>query len=133
MAKYLSLISGAFAEVVALVTSAGAGDAGKIVSLDGTGRLDGSVMPVGITADTQAVVTSEALAAGDFVNIYNLTGSSRARKADATTAGKQADAGFSSPGGAPARPGGPLLVAPLDAALPVPPFSEEAAGTGENH
>ena len=90
MAKYLGLISGAINEVVALVTSAGAGDAGKIVSLDGTGRLDTSLLPVGIGADTQSIQATENLAAGDFVNIYNVTGNSRCRKADATTAGKEA-------------------------------------------
>ena len=91
MAKYLEQFQGVQREVIANVTSAGAGDSGKIVSLDGTGRIDSSMMPVGIGADTQSIQASEALAAGDFVNIYNLTGASRARKADATVAGKQAD------------------------------------------
>jgi hypothetical protein len=89
MAKFLALVSGAITEVVALVTSAGAGDAGKIVSLDGTGKLDTSVMPVGIGADTKIITTSEALAAGDWVNIHSSSGA-KARKADATTAGKEA-------------------------------------------
>jgi hypothetical protein len=89
MAKFLSLVSGAMTEVLALVTSAGAGDAGKIVSLDGTGRIDTSVLPVGIAADTKIVTTSEALAAGDWVNVWNSTGA-KARKADATIAGKDA-------------------------------------------
>ena len=39
-------------------------------------------------ADT-ATITSEALAAGDLVNIWN-SGGAKARKADATTAGKEA-------------------------------------------
>jgi hypothetical protein len=91
MAKYLERFQGVFREVLALVASAGAGDAGKIVALDGTGRLDPSVMPVGIGADTQVVQATEALAAGDWVNIYNVTGNARCRKADATVAGKQAD------------------------------------------
>ena len=89
MAKYIEIAAGALREVVALVTSAGAGDAGKIVSLDGTGKLDTSVLPVGIGADTKIITTSEALAAGDWVNIHSSTGS-KARKADATTAGKEA-------------------------------------------
>lgn len=70
-------------------TSAGAGDSGKIPALDGSGRLDTSFMPVGIVADTAAIATSETLAAGDFVNIWNSTGA-KVRKADATTAGKEA-------------------------------------------
>jgi hypothetical protein len=70
-------------------TSAGAGDAGKIPALDASGRLDSSFLPVGIGADTSAITTSEALAAGDFVNIHN-SGGARARKADAAVAGKHA-------------------------------------------
>jgi hypothetical protein len=57
--------------------------------LDATGRINNAQMPVGIGADTQAVTTSEALAAGDFVNIFNSTGA-KVRKADATVAGKEA-------------------------------------------
>ena len=70
-------------------TSAGAGDSGKLPALDGSGRLDNSFMPVGIGADTAAISTSETLAAGDFVNIWDSTGA-KVRKADATTAGKEA-------------------------------------------
>lgn len=70
-------------------SSAGAGDTGKLVALDGAGRIDITMMPVGIGADTASITTSEALAAGDLVNIWNSTGA-KARKADATTAGKEA-------------------------------------------
>lgn len=70
-------------------TSAGAGDAGKVVALDGTGRIDSTMMPVGIGADTATITASEALAAGDWVNVWNSTGA-KVRKADATTAGKEA-------------------------------------------
>ncbi len=72
------------------VVSAGAGDAGKLTALDGAGRLDNSVMPTGIGPDTASIVTSEALAAGDYVNIHNVAGAFRARKADAATSGKEA-------------------------------------------
>jgi hypothetical protein len=70
-------------------TSAGAGDSGKLPALDASGRLDSSFMPVGIGADTAAITASEALAAGDLVNIWSSTGA-KVRKADATTAGKEA-------------------------------------------
>ena len=86
--KYLYNNAGTITEREALVTSAGAGDAGKIPALDAAGRLDNSVMPSGIGADTAAITTSEALAAGDYVNIWNSTGA-KARKADATVAGKE--------------------------------------------
>jgi hypothetical protein len=71
-------------------TSAGAGDAGKIVQLDAAGRIDSTMMPVGIGADTASIVTSENLASGDLVNIYNNAGTPTARKADATAEGKEA-------------------------------------------
>lgn len=89
MAKYIATIAGQMTEVSGLATSAGAGDAGKIAQLDGTGRFDASMMPVGLGADTKPITTSEALAAGDWVNIHNATGA-KARKADATTVGKEA-------------------------------------------
>lgn len=73
----------------AVNTSAGAGDAAKIPKLDAAGRLDTTMMPVGIGADSASITTSEALAAGDFVNIWNSSGA-KARKADATVAGKEA-------------------------------------------
>jgi hypothetical protein len=71
-------------------TSAGAGDSGKLPALDGSGKLDTSFMPTGIAADTAAVATSESLAAGDLVNIYNVAGTATVRKADATVVGKEA-------------------------------------------
>ena len=70
-------------------TSAGAGDAGKLPALDGTGKLDMTFMPAGLGAETDAIATSESLAAGDFVNIWSSTGA-KVRKADASVAGKEA-------------------------------------------
>lgn len=86
---YINTGTGNFTEREATVTSAGAGNAGDIVALDGAGKLDNSVMPVGIGADTQIITTSEALAAGDLVNVHDSTGA-KVRKADATTVGKEA-------------------------------------------
>ena len=74
----------------AKATSAGAGDAGKVVQLDGSGRLDNSVMPVGIGADTKVMIASEALAAGDFINVWSDASAFKVRNADATTGGKRA-------------------------------------------
>lgn len=71
------------------VASAGAGDSAKFIQLDGSGRIDNTCMPVGIGADTASITTSEALSAGDFVNIWNSSGA-KVRKADATVAGKEA-------------------------------------------
>lgn len=84
--KYLSInSSGINQEIQATVVSAGAGNDGDIVALDASGRIDNSVMPVGIGADTATIQASEALAAGDLVNIHDVSGP-RVRKADASAA-----------------------------------------------
>lgn len=88
--SFLRLVSGRLTEILGIQASAGAADAGKIAALDSTGRWDSSMMPVGVVADTAPITTSEALAAGDFVNIHASTGT-KVRKADATVQGKEAD------------------------------------------
>lgn len=75
--------------VNSVTSSAGAGDSGKVVALDGSGKIDNTMMPTGVGADTVVVQASENLAAGDLVNIYNSSGA-KCRKADATSAGKRA-------------------------------------------
>ena len=87
--KFLRLVNGVLTEIFGVQTSAGAGNAGDLVSLDDSGRIDDSMMPVGIGADTASIQASENLAAGDFVNVWNNAGA-KVRKADATTAGKDA-------------------------------------------
>ena len=67
--RYLSLIDGLITEVEASASSSGEVDAGKMVALDNTGRLDQSFLPVGIGADTLTAPASEDLEAGDFVFI----------------------------------------------------------------
>jgi len=89
--KYVALISGRLREVLATVVSSGAVDDGKIVALDSNGRLDVSLMPVGMGDETKAIVASEALSAGDLVNIWNSAGTAKIRKADGSTAGKEAN------------------------------------------
>jgi hypothetical protein len=88
--KFLIAVAGQLAEVSGQATSAGVGDAGKIVQLDGTGKLDVSLLPTGIGADTSVIQTSEALSAGDVVNVHDVAGAFRVRKADATSSGKEA-------------------------------------------
>lgn len=90
MAKFLTNNAGTITEASTVSTSAGAGDATKIPALDSNGRLDNTFMPAGIGADTQVITASEALAAGDLVNVWNSAGSFRVRKADATASGKEA-------------------------------------------
>lgn len=89
MGDYLKLSGGVPADTNANVTSAGAGDAGRIVKLDASGKLDMTLLPAGLGSETRSMQASEALAAGDLVNIWN-SGGPRMRKADATSAGKEA-------------------------------------------
>lgn len=116
MAKYLVLRSdGAYQQMNTVDTSDGAEDADQIPSLnaDGVldpsllgaattgadvvvltgpdGRLDPTLMPTGVGADTASIVASEALSAGTIVNIFDSGGGvSRVRRADAG-AGRPAD------------------------------------------
>lgn len=87
--KFLRLVSGVITEVFGVQSSAGAGNAGDVPVLDESGRLDNSMMPVGIGADTATITASEGLAAGDWVNVWNNASTAKVRKADATTAGKE--------------------------------------------
>lgn len=87
--KYTNIVSGLLTEHFSKQTSAGAGDAGSIPALDASGRLDTTMMPTGIAADTAVITASEALAAGDLVNVWNSSGA-KVRKADASTSGKEA-------------------------------------------
>jgi hypothetical protein len=43
-----------------------------------------------VAVETQALVASEALVAGDWVNVWDDAGAFKCRKADATVAGKEA-------------------------------------------
>lgn len=88
--KYLNQASGRLTQVTSVVTSAGATNDGDIVALDPSGKLDVSVMPVGVGQNTVSVVASEALATNNIVNIHNVSGVANVRKADATTVGKEA-------------------------------------------
>lgn len=82
--KYIALLSGKLTNTEATVVSAGAGDAGEIVALDASGKIDVSVLPVGVGPDVKSLVTSANLAAGEYVNIYDNAGTPTARLADAS-------------------------------------------------
>jgi hypothetical protein len=79
--------TGAMSEYSGKATSAGAGDSGEFPILDGAGKLDITMMPNGIGADSITATAAEALAAGDFVYI---TAGGTVMKADATTFAKRA-------------------------------------------
>lgn len=76
--------SGKFTETQPVVTSAGAGDAGKLAQLDSSGKFDASAMPVGFGVSTFVANASGNLAAGDAVYV---NASSLIARASAATSG----------------------------------------------
>lgn len=84
---YIALVNGIDTEVQGTVTGGTAAQNGKIVALDASGRLDASLMPVGVTADTYSGTASEALAAGAFVYVKS---DGQVANASAATGGKPA-------------------------------------------
>lgn len=84
--KPLQIVSGVPTEVEAKQTSAGAGDAGKVVALNASGKIDSTMIPAGFGSDTDAITASEAISAGQFVNLYDNGGTINMRLADANNA-----------------------------------------------
>lgn len=82
--KFITLLSGIRTLVTAISASVGVADANKIVATGSDGKLDSTLMPAGIGAATENMIASEALAAGDFINIWLDAGTRKARKADAS-------------------------------------------------
>lgn len=82
--RFLTIVGGVRRLVTAISSSSGVSDANKVIATDSTGRIDSSLMPVGIGPQTQTIIASEALAAGDLVNIWNNAGTRSVRKADAS-------------------------------------------------
>lgn len=87
MAQYLIDDNGGFAYVSPITTSSGVSDANKIAQTGSTGKFDESLLPDGIGADIVVAPASETLSAGAFVNLWNDSGTLKARNADAS-AGK---------------------------------------------
>lgn len=79
---FIARVGGKFKQVLAILTSAGAADSGKIPALDASGKLDASFMPTGIGANSAVAVASEAIAAGKFVNFFSNAGALGMRLAD---------------------------------------------------
>jgi hypothetical protein len=82
--RFLTLVGGVQRLVTAIAASAGAGDANKIIATGSDGRISPTFLPPGVALQTESMVTSEALGAGDFVNIFDNAGTRSARKADAS-------------------------------------------------
>ena len=83
MGDYLKLTGGRATEANANAVSAGGADAGKLVKLNGSGKIDATMLDGAV--ENRSMVASEALSAGDVVNIWDDAGTSKMRKADADT------------------------------------------------
>lgn len=81
--KFLNLTGGKKTLESAIASSAGAGDSNKIIMTDGSGLIDPTFLPS--TGDI-SVEASEALDAGDFVQLFDDSGTVRMRKADSSNA-----------------------------------------------
>lgn len=85
--KYLKVGSnGLPTELEATVVSTGASEAGDVVALDAAGLLDSSVLPAGIGLNVDTLPSFENLSAGDWVNVFDDTGTVKVRKADKSNA-----------------------------------------------
>lgn len=80
--KFIKLDAGKLKQQEASAASTGVAEAGDIVALDSTGKLDPSLFPTGFGDDLAVFVASEALGAGDYVNIFDNGGVPTARLAD---------------------------------------------------
>jgi hypothetical protein len=90
--QYLTLAANGIKQfVTAISSSAGAADASKLISTNAAGKLDTTFLPAGVGISTITVLASEAIAAGNFVNIYNNAGTLNVRKADNSAAAKYAN------------------------------------------
>lgn len=84
MARFIDVVNGVFNQLVPISISTGVADASKIPQTGADGRLDASLMPTSITGQVKILPASEALTAGNVVNIWDDVGTIKVRKADAT-------------------------------------------------
>jgi hypothetical protein len=82
--KFIRLNNGKLAETEATDTSTGVAEAGDIVALDSAGKIDVSLLPVGVGPDVAVLPATENLGAGDYVNIFDDGGTPSVRLADAS-------------------------------------------------
>lgn len=80
--KFIELESGKFKQKEATEVSTGVAEAGDIVALDSTGKLDPSLFPTGFGDDLAVLPATENIGAGDYVNIFDDGGTPSIRLAD---------------------------------------------------
>jgi len=83
MAENLEVISGVLTRKVPNAVSAGAADAGKMIQLDGAGKLSTTLLPSAALngSEDYTLTAFETLAAGDIVNVFDNAGTPELRKA----------------------------------------------------
>lgn len=77
-------------QFAAAASSSGSADSNRLIKTNSAGVIDTTLLPTGIGSQSKTVETSEALSAGDYVNIFDVGGDARVRRADATTSGTEA-------------------------------------------
>lgn len=88
---FLDRQSGTHKRTAAIATSAGAGDAGKIIKLDSGGKLDTSFFPDDVLNGQERVMeVTETVTSGAALNFFNSSGTLKARLADGTDTTKPA-------------------------------------------
>lgn len=86
MPHLLSIVNNKIKSVIlSIQASTGASDADKLIATNASGKLDATFLPAGIGATTISATATEALSAGDFVDLYEVGGALRVRKADSST------------------------------------------------
>jgi hypothetical protein len=82
--RYITLNNGKNTMTEATVVSTGVAEAGDILALDSNGKIDESVLPIGVGPDVKIATVNEAsgLSAGDYVNIFDNGGTPNVRLAD---------------------------------------------------
>lgn len=89
--KFLTrLADGTIKSIAAIVSSAGVGSANKIIATGSDGKISATFLPPGVEVQVELATASEALDAGDFVNIFDDNGSRGVRKAIASDLNKPA-------------------------------------------
>lgn len=84
MGDYVRRTTTGLQEGAAVNSSAGEDDSDKLVKLDAQGKINDNMLPPGVGEDDFEAEASEALAAGDFINLFDDAGTLKMRKADAS-------------------------------------------------
>ena len=85
MARFLDILNGVISQLVPITTSAGVGDANKMIQTNSAGKLDLTLMPPELNVQATTLPASEDLTAGQLVNVWVDTGTTKVRKADGST------------------------------------------------